>query len=344
MNFSKPHKKFLISSGTVGVCVLALASCGPQAANFSIDPVSQAMLQSNVANNKVDILWVIKNSGTMLVKQQLLATSFNSFISNFSNSGFDFQMGIVTADITGTGQGAILQGNPAILTQNTANLAAAFTTNVEVGDTGSFQQTSFDATLQGLGATLLNGSNAGFIRSDAQLAVIYVSDSDEDYSTNTTTNVYNFLNTLKPPIYDEVTKTNKPAFTISGVIADDTRTDFELAECTLNGVPYYENGLKFETLINQTGGSEAQICNSDFASGLTNISTTIVEAITSIPLGRVPNVSTIVVAFNGTPVAEDPTNGWQYNASNNTIYFYGTAIPTTNTNIVINYTPNDIIR
>jgi hypothetical protein len=344
MNFSKPTAKTARYSALFGVCSLALAACGPRPADFSILPASQGAFQSSTANNKVDILWVIKNSGTMLIKQQLLGNSFNSFINNFNTYGFDYQMAVITPDLTGGGQGAKFQGNPLILTENTPNLANAFSANAQVGNTGNFRQTFFDASVNALSNPLLTGFNSGFIRSDAQLAVIYVSDSDEDYSSTTTTALYNFFNTLKPPIYDALAKTYKPAFTISGVIADDTRSDFDLSQCSANNVALYENGYKFETLINQTKGSEAQICEANFAAGLTNISNKIVQAITKIPLGRVPDASTITVAFNGTAVQQDANNGWQYDSGSNSILFSGTGIPNANTQITINYVPNDIIR
>jgi len=43
-------------------------------------------------------------------------------------------------------------------------------------------------------------------------------------------------------------------------------------------------------------------------------------------------------------VAKDATNGWTYSSSGNKIVFHGSAIPSDNTSIGIDYTPNDIIR
>ncbi len=324
-----------------------LSSCGPPSTQFSILPTSQGVYMGSTANNKVDILWVIKNSGTMYTKQQLLASGFSSFISNFTQGNFDYQMGVITGDLTASGQGGILQGAPSILIPTTPSLSSVFATNVEVGDTGSFNQTPFDATELGLGTALLSGANSGFIRSGAQLAVIFVSDSDMDYSTatpsTTAANLYTFLNTLKPPVYNLTTEKYTPAFTVSAVIADDTRSDFVLNDCKFMGAPIYENGLAFESLVGMTAGSVAQICSSDFSSGLTTISNSIVQAITEIKLGRVPDTSTIVVTFNGVVVPQSSSNGWTYDSVNNQILFSGTGIPQTDTQINIDYTPSTII-
>ena len=50
-------------------------------------------------NNKVDILWVIRNAGLMGPMQTNLATSVNSFMSQFVNDKFDFHIAVVTTDI-----------------------------------------------------------------------------------------------------------------------------------------------------------------------------------------------------------------------------------------------------
>jgi hypothetical protein len=67
------------------------------------------------------------------------------------------------------------------------------------------------------------------------------------------------------------------------------------------------------------------------------------QSITEIKLGRKPDVSTIVVTFNGAVVPQSATNGWSYDSVNNQILFSGTGIPQLNTQINIAYTPTTII-
>jgi hypothetical protein len=113
---------------------------------------------------------------------------------------------------------------------------------------------------------------------------------------------------------------------------------------TTGCVAPFSPGVEFKDLVTATSGSVANICDADFSAGLTQISQRIAEAITEIPLSRDPDVSTIVVTFNGSVVAQDATDGWTYSASGNKIVFHGDAIPTDNTSIGIDYTPADIIR
>lgn len=336
----------LVTAGSLGV----FTACGPQASNFSILPASQSTYQGSVANNKVDILWVIDNSGSMLTKQQKVSAGLSSFLSIFQNKNFDFRMAVVTTDIRsktdpvpalrgqeGEFQAQDFNGTTVpVLSNSTTDLADHFKVNVEVGQTGNANATALDAVNLSLSSSMLNGVNSGFLRSDAHLAVIVLSDADDNDSSNTPTQVQDFLNSLKPDKFDVISRTYKKNFTVSGVII----SDFTDTNC----VAPFEDGLKFKTLISATNGSLANICDANFSSGLNQISQRIAEAITDIPLGQVPDTSTIVITFNGVVVPNDATNGWTYSSSGNKVVFHGTSIPTDNTSISINYTPNDIIR
>ncbi|MGZ3653290.1 MAG: hypothetical protein ACXVCZ_19220 [Bdellovibrionota bacterium] len=342
MKFLEQNKKMLLNSSLFLSCGLALTACGPKAANFDILPAGQSTYQGSTANNKVDILWVIDNSGSMLTKQQNLAAGFNSFSSVFVNKGFDFNMAIVTSDtrtVGAGGQNGIFQGVPTVISGTTANFAAIFQANVVVGAAGDSAAKELDAIQLALSNPNLSGANAGFLRSDAHLAVIELSDADDDDSTATTANTISFLQGIKPDKYDVLTNTYKKNFTISAV-GVNSLTDPDCAPL----LPLIEVATKFKSLVSSTNGSFASICKADFGPGLSTISQTIAEAITEIPLARVPDTSTLSITFNGTSVPNDPTNGYTYVSSRNMIVFHGTWIPQANTNISINYVPNDIIR
>ncbi len=329
----------------MSTCAVALAACGPKAANFDILAAGQSTFQGSTANNKVDILWVIDNSGSMLTKQQNLANGFNSFSRVFVDKGFDFHMAIITSDMRTVGAGGQhgqFQGVPSVITNTTPNFATTFQSNVVVGNTGDSAAKELEAIQFALSAPNLNGVNAGFLRSDAHLAVIELSDADDDDSATdgyTTANTLSFLQALKPDVYDVINRTYKHNFTVS-TVGVQSLTDPDCAPL----LPLIEVATKFISLTSSTNGSFASICKNDFSSGLSTISQTIAQAITSIPLARVPDVSTLSVTFNGSAVPNDPTNGYSYISSSNTIVFNGSFIPVANTSIAINYIPNDIIR
>lgn len=339
MNFLIKKRKILKESLVTILCAATLSSCGPKAANFSILPASQGTYQGSTANNKVDILWVIDNSGSMLTKQQNLANGFDSFSSVFTSKGFDFNMAIVTTDLSGTGQNAEFQGTPTVITSSTANFSNIFKANVAVGDGGDSAARELDAINYALSSPNIDGVNSGFLRSDAHLAVIVLSDADDSDSTATTASTLSFLQGLKPDKYDVISRTYKKNFTVSAV-AVDSLTDPDCASL----LPLIEEGTVYKSLVNSTGGSFASICKADFSDGLATISKKIAEAITEIPLARTPDTSTLTVSFNGSSVPNDGTNGYTYVSSGNKIVFHGTWIPQDNTSIAINYIPSDIIR
>jgi hypothetical protein len=346
MKFHKVFKKYQQFPAVIAVSLSVFTGCGPQAAEFSILPAFQNTFQGSVANNKVDILWVVDNSGTMLTKQQNLSAGFSSFIQVFQNKGFDFRMAVVTTDLrpAPAGQEGIFQAQPYngdsyfVLTNNTPDVAEHFKANIEVGDNGHWEERPLDAVELALSPALLNGANAGFLRNDAHLAVIMVSDVDDSFSVITPVGLVDFLNGIKPDKFDVISRTYKKNFTISAVVVDVTNPGNTAC------LAPFEDGIKFKNLVAATNGSLASICEADFSDGLNQISQRIAEAITEIPLAREPDVSTIKITFNGVSVPMNAANGWTYSSAGNKVSFHGNSIPTDNTAISINYTPKDIIR
>jgi len=147
-----------------------------------------------------------------------------------------------------------------------------------------------------------------------------------------------FLQALKPDKFDVLSRTYKKNFTVSAVGVNS------IADPDCAALPLIEEAVKLKQLVADTNGSFASICAANFSPGLATISQRIAEAITEIPLARVPDISTIVVTFNGAAVPNDITNGYTYTATGNKIVFHGTWIPQDNTSIAINFIPSDIIR
>lgn len=317
-----------------------IQGCGPQALNFSILPAGSGAYQGSVANNKVDVLWVVDNSGSMLTKQQNLATSFDSFTQIFLDKGFDFRMAIVTTDTRAgpAGQAGEFQGAPTVITNATPNFSNTFKTNVVVGSFGDPAAKALDAIQLALSPGLLATTNTGFLRDGAHLAVVILSDADDNDSTASVAETTAFLDTLKPKVFDVINRTYKPNYTVSAVVVDTSNP--LNAACPLP----FEDGVKFKNLAAATEGSITSICEADFSAGLVNISKRIAEAITQIPLSRTPVPGTIRVTFNGVAQTEDATNGWTYESAGNKIVFHGTGIPVDNVSINVDYLPNDIIR
>jgi len=327
----------------VGLASLTfLSACGPQSPDFAILAASEAKFQGSVTNNKVDLLFVIDNSGTMLPRQQKLAASLSAFASVFMTKGFDYHIAVVTTDPLF--DAGAFHGSPKVLTNATPSFLTTFQNNVQVGDNGTAYERPLDAIVTSLSDSAILSTNGGFLRADAHLAVVAISDEDQDDTMpggtpQTVSQVVSFLDGLKPEKFDVLSRTYKKNYTVSAVVVQ-SMTD---PDCTSLGAGF-DKGTKLMALANLTNGSVASICKADFSPGLTQISQRIAEAITEIPLGSEPNVNTITVRFNGSLIARSAVDGWTYDSANNKIIFHGDAIPTDNTNIAIDYIPNDIIR
>lgn len=81
--------KVSFSPGALGVTGLG-SSDDLQKETFSFN--------DDEAQNKVDIIWMVDGSATMANHQANLAANFNSFISDFVKSGFDFRMVVASTD------------------------------------------------------------------------------------------------------------------------------------------------------------------------------------------------------------------------------------------------------
>ena len=58
--------------------------------------------------SKVDILWVVDDSGSMRDEQEDLARNFDVFIKDFLEQKIDFQMGITTTDARNNGKRGVI--------------------------------------------------------------------------------------------------------------------------------------------------------------------------------------------------------------------------------------------
>lgn len=198
-----------------GTLATTLAAC-PDREVARVDPRQNREQEKEVPvqiNRNLDILFVIDNSGSMREEQASLTANFNRFINVLDNieGGLpNVHIGVVSTDIgagpygimgcTGNGDNGILQNDPAAgacntpgperyindianadgvtrTTNYTGTLAETFSCIAELGTTGC----GFEQPLESM-RRALNGSNAqnnGFIRDDAFLAVIIISDEDD---------------------------------------------------------------------------------------------------------------------------------------------------------------------
>jgi hypothetical protein len=143
---------------------------------------------------KMDILFVIDNSGSMQEEQQNLAANFPRFIEvldAFQGEGLDYRVGITTTafptevlgiPLGGGEEGALLKDASMThpwLSRGEANVAETFTKIATVGTEGSGQEQPLRAANAAVSERVADGTNAGFLRDDALLALVFLTDEDD---------------------------------------------------------------------------------------------------------------------------------------------------------------------
>lgn len=335
-----------------------LVACDKGSTSFSLLSESQAFKQSSVlVPRKIDILWVIDNSGSMASSQTNLANNFSSFINNFSSKNYDFHMAITTTDAYldyyyGTltrsrfkeGSGTTHTG-VYVMDPLTPNLSSVFTTNIKQGTNGSGDERAFSS----FEAALKNTNNTGFLRPGSFLAVIVVSDEDDfshlDYQNGTSgyyfTENYNDPKMLPISYYtnylDTLTNstTSQRNYSVNAITILDSACLAQLNNSS------QKISQRYQQIADQTGGSKISLCG-DFASGLNILSNNILELASSFQLDREPYVESISVVVDGVVVPQNSANGWTYDATSNSINFHGSSIPSADSNVIINFDPKNV--
>ncbi|MCO4745297.1 MAG: hypothetical protein KC912_10960 [Proteobacteria bacterium] len=138
----------------------------------------------------VDILLVVDNSCSMQPYQTRLGQNFSQFISWFVDGNIDYQIAVTTTSITPSNEqcsaaelaripppGQLVQDT--IITAATPDAATVFNSLVNVGTCGSASEMGLEAGRLALSEPNLSGANAGFLRPEASLSMIFVSDEQD---------------------------------------------------------------------------------------------------------------------------------------------------------------------
>lgn len=127
---------------------------------------------------KVDLLWVIDNTGSMQEEQAALASGFEDLVSQLDAASLAYHLGVVSTDPNSELAGVLL-GDPWIITPNAEDPALAFARAAQVGTDGLGPEAGLAAMELALSESLKDGENRGFRRNDASLVVVVVSDDDD---------------------------------------------------------------------------------------------------------------------------------------------------------------------
>lgn len=364
----------LAMRSSVTLCAaLLLAACPGTKLRPTLPPDVWVDTYDQQSASKVDVLWVVDNSGSMQPHQENLAKNFQEFIDLFSKGAIDFRIAVTTTDIF-YDQGQ-LKGSPKVLSPATPNLATAFAANIRVGTSGSPYEAGLQAAQMAIERQAQDNAPklqaieqcktackgdlncidgcpgqypVEFLRPGAYVYLIFVTD-EQDRSDQTVRYYWRAFETAMG-VGNDGTVTTAAIIGLEGDACDATF------------------GSRYLELSNLTGGEVGSICDTSFAKTLRKLATSAVGLKRKFALSRTPNVETLKVAVRypcnspdevfkacaevnkdecqGQPaeavaaVCTPPQggpDGWSYEPESQVIYFAGESVPGLHSSIEIQY-------
>ena len=244
---------------------------------------------------KVDVLWIIDDTGSMAQEQARLFGDFTAFVDELEVLGLDYQIGVVTTDMQSEDAG-MLRGNPWIVTRLSPDPVGAFVEGANVGTEGAGPEAGLAAMVAALKEPLRSNENRGFRRDDASLHVVLLSDADDQSEDWLGTDPASAALSL---LTDEANRTGLSA-RFSAIVGDVPLGCFGAEGAALAGTRYTEVAL-------DSGGIQASICSDDFGVLLGELGSAALDYPTRFELQAVPDPESVRVSVNGIRVDE----GWE---------------------------------
>lgn len=245
---------------------------------------------------KFDILVVVDNSGSMGYEQRSMAQRVSNMLAILR--GLDYQIAVTTTDPRNVAysDGRLIQITntnrywiDSTMDEATAQLNLGLT--IQRSEVGWGLEQGILTTHRMLERSIA-GENAGFIRPNAKLAVIIISDEDE--SANTAKN--------DPENLLKLVSTNWPnkTFAFHSIINKPGDT----ACRSTHGAAY---GHRLAQLSTLTGGIIGSVCEADYAAQVSGIATDIRNMLKNITLTCKPiEGSAITIKKDGVTLTESP--------------------------------------
>ncbi|MDG1480148.1 MAG: hypothetical protein P8R54_11190 [Myxococcota bacterium] len=308
--------------------LLLAVGCAP---DNNINILAQADLFYQEGASAVDILWVVDDSISMQNEQEQVAEGFQAFISSLQSKNVDFQLGVTTTDmdLTTPLRGRLI-GRPEVLTPDD-DYISMFEERVLVGIEGSDKERGLQAA-----ASVLLEDNLGFVREDAGLAVIFVSDENDCSDDNVIPDEAEGVRCYDEPdvrvpvqryIDDLLELKGEQRLSVSSIIGPT------LSEGCEGSWP----GLRYQSVSERLNGLLGNICEADYAELMSQIGERITDPIRTFYLDYAPIEETIEVSVDDEIIDQDVRSGWTYDAEQNTINFDGVWVPPFESSIAVRY-------
>ncbi|MBN2496426.1 MAG: hypothetical protein JXR96_17665 [Deltaproteobacteria bacterium] len=302
----------------------------------------------------LDVLWVVDNSSSMQEEQDALAENFGYFYDYLDDTGADFHIGVISTDVYNPDHQGRLLGEVRIIDRFVANGENVFADNVRVGTDGKGDEQGFQAAVMALSEPLISRENANFLREDAYLFIIFVSDEDDK--------------SFGEPAYFTRRFEQIKGIGNDGIVKVAAVVELEPGTC-----PDAEPGLRYVEVAESSGGLKASICEENFADNLSALgfSAAGLKRVFGLSQAAVPESVQVWVktSCSSEPPAEglcekyyddcsgtsdeiyghicilrqSLPDGWAYEEETSSIRFFGQAVPPFGAIIEVGYIPLEAI-
>ena len=288
---------------------------------------------------KVDMLFVVDDSGSFSFYQNQISQQASKFINAALKYHADYQIGVSSNDVQQTNADSSasypgsaidvggLWGQPGIVTNSTPDPVGAFSKNIKLGTSGTAQR---EAGLELARDVLTAPSNQkpppqgsqGFLRDDARLVVIEVQD-DDDESNGSTSYFIDFFKNLKGQY-------NAGLVSFNAIGDFDPQTNLPTTDCVGNGEP---PGQRYYDVSQGTAGKTWSLCNADWGTIADDLALGAFAGRKQFPLSRTADPATVKVQLNGAP--QTVNKDYLFDQPSNSVLF--AAVPLAGATIVVDY-------
>ena len=284
---------------------------------------------------KVDLLFVVDNSGSMQDKQASLSQQGPAFINEALKAKADFHIGVTTTENDQTDKPDSyasygdtiypggLWGRPPIIDATDANAASDFSANIKVGTCCSdSRESGLESAWRVLSApadvTAPPQGSKSFLRDDARLVMVAVSD-EEDQSHGSTAFYTDFFQNVKG-------KFNAGLVSFNAIVGDPS------TGCD-NGSISAQAGNRYASVATSTGGKWYSICSADWSQLAKDLALGAFQGRKQFALSRTADPATVKVLLNG--ASQTVNADYVFDQPSNSVIF--STVPPPGATIVVDY-------
>lgn len=246
-------------------------------ADADLEPDQVTDVHGQLGIPAVDVLWVVDNSLSMYEEQRALTNNFTSFMRFFTESEYDldYHIGVVTTGFDddeerGRLRTAVDSRGDTIrwIDPEVRNAFEAFREMALIGTDGPYEEKGRAQVFHAL-ETLGGTENAGFLRNDAYLSIIVLSDED-DRSGDTPVDVPEFVDWLS------AFKGSPEQVTFSSIVGPE------------GGCGNVEEGTEYLEVTRAVGGVVHPICEPSWATVMEDLGLSAAGLRDEFALSRLP--------------------------------------------------------